>query len=231
MDMRRIITLIESAQKQQIDEIDIGGGLDNFYVDELSDKNYQNDHAEFAGQHELFPGMFPDLAKLHGTLKPPYKTLGKIDGFLFGYNPEAKAYVMFDDGRAIAWVAIKDAEDQASIASDFLEGEGGQVGGIFVRQEYQGRQLGMKMYHFLLTHVYDYLFADNTQTLEGQNLWRKMLKSPLFDVEVWDHRKTDSVPLTGRNFRFVYTSNHSFELVPWVTLAGKSHQIRTGEKD
>jgi hypothetical protein len=206
-----------------ITEIDIGGGVDSDFLDyNKSAHDYDSD------QLDLFPKKIPTLdPKL-----PDYmKIVGKIDSYRVverGTKPGEETdddihYLLFDKSKPIAWIALQDPDREHDI-SDELRGKGMKVGSVFIDPPYRGSNLGLKLYRWCLMNVCDYIVADILQTKGGVNLWKKLLTSKQFHVEVFDFRKyTSRRRRPGKDFNQVY--NTTGILVPWVTLAGKEGNI------
>jgi hypothetical protein len=85
------------------------------------------------------------------------------------------------------------------------------------------------MYEFLLQNVCDYLVSDTAHSSGGAAIWRKMLNSRRFDVEVFDNNKYLSRKRrAGKDWAQVYQQWH---LIPWVTLKGKADRIVHGDDE
>lgn len=206
-------------------EVDLGGDMDDGYIDRLKDKN------DFTNpQLDLFPKEIPTLDP---KVPQGMKIVGKIGAYrvvmseksdaAFQKNIQEVDYVLFDKSKAIAWIALYiPPKPESEIFG--MNGEGGQVVSVYINPEYRGQRLGLKMYVWVLTNVCEYLVADEQQTQDGAKLWRRALNSRAFDVEVYDKRNsTTRRRWSGKDFDQVYQNS---ELVPWMTLRGKADLIR-----
>lgn len=230
------MTLVEGLTGSTLNEIEIGGGISPSVLDDMREKNHHVDKPEYAGQGELFPGKFPDLAKIHGTLSAPYKMVGRIDGFVVGLKTDEEqgvtTYVVFSEGTAIAWVSFRHKPIMPYTGHNMhhdLHGIGAQVCGVNVHPDHTGKRLALKLYKFVLENVYDYIIADATQSMGGVKLWKMLNNSRAFDVLVYDPRVGYSRKRwSGKDLDGVYKND---DLILWATLAGRGHQIDSGQED
>ena len=225
--MRRIINLLEN--EQALDEIEIGGEVDISHFDDIRDHDYRSKQL----------GLFPELPTMEPDLPPHFEEVGRIGSLFVACKQYATSkngkgefsYVLFDSGEPIGYVSVidpfADFNGRYLISNPKIHGDGLRVVSIFIDDEHRGQNLAVKLYHWLLTNVCDYLLPDDLQTHGGVAIWRKLRNSRAFDVLVYDpDREFSRERWSGKDFNQVYASNR---LKPWVTLAGKANQLIDGE--
>lgn len=223
----------------RLHEIEIGGGVDSSYLDDL------NNHDFTHPQRDLFPQiptLDPHLPKeskmtLVGTLgglrvARVEPRMGRYGARYSGYNPSFEPgsgsdsevdYVLFDRNHAVAWAGVAIPPKPNQRPYDLRDETGGQVLSIYIAREFRGQNLGLKFYRWLLSNVVDYLVADELQTWGGVKLWRRALNSRAFDVMVFDpSRGMSRRRWAGKDFEQVYKN---YRLIPWMTLRGKADEL------
>jgi len=220
----------------RLHEIEIGGGVDSTYLDDLNKQDYTSP------QRDLFPEiptLDPHLPKeskmtIVGALDGlriarvdprmgNYKYFHQYSQFEPGDGDASEVdYVLFDRAHAIGWAGMA-IPPKPRQRPDSLEGTGGQVLSVYLDAAYRGRNLGLKLYSWLLSNVVDYLVADEMQTGGGVKLWRRALNSRAFEVMVYDPRTGQSRRRwAGKDFDQVYNRG---DLIPWMTLRGKADEL------
>lgn len=146
------------------------------------------------------PDLFPDSAT---QMKPgaspfrdrtPYVKIGNIGDYSVGRrrvpedgigdtaqiipetHPDHVLIVVFD-----AIIPVGYIEGDFSTAS--MEGEEAlKVEGVRIDKAYAGKGIGLQLYRWVLTHVTEWIEADNTHTAAGAKVWEKFVTSPDFEV-------------------------------------------------
>jgi GNAT superfamily N-acetyltransferase len=229
MNMRDIITLIET---QELDEIELGGQLDSSFVDDLDKKDLSSDQLDLFEPTTTGQPRLPANMKLIGRTGAYYvaQRTGPLPGQ--SQSKDEHLYVFIKDNKAAGYICLYpwsgdhvNYPHQVSYQPD-LHGKGLRTAAVMVMPDFRGQNLGPTMYKWVLENVCDYIIADATHTQGGAALWKRMrAMKNVFAVEIWNADKYETQP---RWHRHVYDRDH---YIPWITLRGREHNIRTGEDD
>jgi GNAT superfamily N-acetyltransferase len=216
---------------QKLDEIERGGHLDD---DDFVDNLHRGDFSD--SQLDLFQ----DIPSGVPNLPSNYKLIGRMGEYFVAEKLDAnkpyECYVWLTRNQAVAFVSMAPYDPQRtnyprSVPYEIpnLNGKGLRVHAVVVRESFRGKGLGPQMYQWLLSHVCDYIIADDTHTEGGVALWKRLQKmKSIFSVHVWNEDKYDHEQRRpGRAFNYVYDYMH---LVPWVTLNSKLDFVLGGEE-
>lgn len=226
--MRNFINIVETKLK----EMERGGQIESDSLDYINSKHdFQNQQLDL---FQELPGLDPQIPK-------GFEKVGRIGEYtvLRELNTRIAGEVMIvliDKSKAIGWVSMLPVDSRSmnyplrlNPLIGNLGGKGLQVVGVYVDVQHRGRKLGQQMYKWILENVCDYIVADETHTASGEALWRSLIKSPEFDVEVFNPDTLDCKKARGgKAWDLLYTSDKSWHKIPWVTLTGKSENIRSG---
>lgn len=158
---------------QQLTEIDTGVSFeDSDYWDKVQQVDFDD------RQGDLFGG------------ERDYRKVGTLDQYdVIEVNPEVRVtadsqhmigygkghgggqrYILLDRTIPIAYI------DLIHHSSEF--GMAAQVVGVRVADAVNGKGIGLKLYLWLLTHGFDALYADESQTGAGAAVWKRLFVTP-----------------------------------------------------
>ena len=212
--------------KEIISEIEIGGAVDSSYLSHIS-----TTHQPPEGFRNKQYDLFSDIPTLEPNLPKNMKKLGNIGKLIVvelkeKNNNETTTLVLFDIDKPIGWIALGQIKRGYEINFAWGAGEnakGLQVHSVYLDTSHRGQNLSIELYKWILTHVCDYLVADELQTFGGVKIWRRALNSKKFDVMVFDaERQISRRRWAGKDFAHVY---NTFYLIPWMTLKGKADKL------
>lgn len=216
-------------------EIELGGEVTS---DQINDVAKQHDYTN--PQLDLWD----ELPTLDPNLPNTMEIVGKIGELRIVIDSKRSTtdcddYYLFYIKEPVMWIALcnpgANSTNHVDVAHDISHffddrGIGKQVKSIYLAPEFRGQNLGLKMYYWLLKNVCDYIVADTMHTYGGERLWKKMLNSRRFHVEVFDTEKYISRKRwVGKDFKQIY--NTDGRLIPWVTLPEKLDYLLDHEEN
>lgn len=208
-------------------EIEIGGEVDPSSLEQLRSQDFKSKQLD----------LFPDIPTLEPDLPREFEEMGRIGPYYIARKIESQTtkhgpeyiYYLFDQGTPFGYVAVihPNAEFGGGYTKSWhnpqIDGNGLRVVSIWVDRTHAGQNLGVKLYHWLLQNVCDYILPDDLQTQGGVAIWRKLLNSRAFDVMVYDYNTgTYRRRWAGKDFNQVYKT---YNLRPFVTLRGKAETL------
>ena len=228
------------SEISRVDEVDIGGAIDDDdFPDQLHTKDLSSDQLD----------LFDKVPTGEPRLPPNLKMLGRMGAYFVAerfkdssrtpapksdkYSYGSRNIIFIKDGKAAAAIYLAPwTRDNMEYSYQYhnkpdLYGTGLMVKAVQVVPEFRGQNLGPMLYQWVLSNICDYILADNTHTLGGVKLWRRMLNMKgTFAVEVWDSQEFKSRRRwAGKDFEQVYKQGH---LHPWVTLRQNLTRVLQG---
>lgn len=227
--MRDLINLFEA---QHLSEIEIGGDVDGTHLDDLKAK-----HNFEPRQLTLFP-----RAPSEPTFPDKFTYMGRLGAYFVARTKEERSYgtatgaveytyYLFDNGDPIMYVGTLHPKSEfggayagRNASNPQIFGEGLRVVSIFLDPSARGQGLAVAMYEWLLQNVCDYILPDDLQTPGGVHIWKQLVRDRArFDVMVFNpEQHTYYRAKPGAIWANVYKS---YNLFPFVTLAGKSDDL------
>lgn len=213
-------TQLSIEEQQLLNEIELGGYLETDELDKIRKDNFTNPQLDLFTQK---PSKTPNLP--HG-----YVQLGMLGDYAVLQNTQYSygvELVLIDRNVPIGYLKLSKLHHHSLPAARWLQnnltGVGYSSTEIYIDSKYRGQRLAMSLYHWALTHVCDYIVADSTHTWKGAALWKNMLNSKKFVVNVYDPNKEISRKRwAGKDFDQVYNVD---DLIPWVTIPKKYHSV------
>jgi hypothetical protein len=206
-----------------LNEIELGGGVSSIDLEDKRNLDYKNKQQD----------LFPEIPTIEPNVPRGYQYVGNMGEYGIvkkkdtydHYNYYGKIesthnsfqYVFTHFGKPIGYVYVVENPPIASHLE--LSGKGLLIKQVYIEEDERGKNLDLKFYYWLLTHVCDYILPDTTHTEEGARLWRKLNQSRLFDMYVYDPRTgTSRKRWAGKDWNQIYNND---DLQPFLTLKGR----------
>jgi hypothetical protein len=207
-----------------LNEIELGGELVSTAFDKYKD---DLEKADYSGHKQY--DLFPEIPTL--TLPAGYERVGHMDeyqivrkkapyqdrdrrGFQTGTLP-GYMYILVKNAKPIGYCyTVQKSPNQPD-----LQGKGLMTKTVYVEDSERGKNLALKFYYWLLTHVCDYLIPDDTHTYDGSALWRRLNQSSKFDMYVYNPETGMSRKRwAGKDWNQIYNNDY---LQPFLCLKGR----------